>query len=459
MKSEKIGKVGRVARVRWVFLILFFVGIPSWIQADVNDILLKFHPYVSAREEYNSNILLSKTNKLSDFITGVYPGLSFFSLDRTTYMVDLNFIASYFYYERNRDFSFFSPTGRLNAWYALSPNLTFRVRDYLVRSDAAREALYGASVPQDQPNQYLLSTQTGVHAIYLRNVAEPSLDYRFGRENLFSVLYRNNVYHNQKDNLFEDSQENTVNPRLNYWFDIHNGVLLDFFHSIGHFERSPDMVGDGGSLRYTYRFDPQLSVFGSYFFVRENFKNPGVDYDVHNPSLGVQYKFSPTLLATAQGGYWWQIPDQGSKSSGPFFSLDLTEKAVRTTYSLQLSGGYIQDYFTAQNLGFNKYYRAYGMINHMLSQKTSIRATGSVERPIYETGRKDWIWNTHVGVYYLLFRWMSLSLEGSYTQDRSNISGSGYKDCRGIFGITLGQPGFMPAMIGQPTLQRPMYSY
>jgi len=458
MKSEKIVKGRRAVWVTWTFLILFFIGIPSWVHADIEDLLSKFHPYITVREEYSNNILLTKTNKLNDFITDVYPGLRFFSLDPGTYMVDLNVIASYVYYEKNHDFSFFSPTGKLNAWYAMTPNLTFRARDYLVRSDAARESISSAGVPQDQQGQFLLSTQRGSHAIYLRNVAEPSIDYRFGSENLFSVLYRNNVYHNQKSDLFESSQENTINPSLKYWFDIHNGVSLDFFHTAGHFQRSPDLVGDGGTARYTYRFDPKLSVFGEYFFVRDNFKNPGTDYDVHNPSLGTQYKFSPTVTGTAQGGYYWQIPDQGTKRKGPFFILDLTKSALRTSYSLQLTGRYTQDYFTAQNLGFTKYYRAYGMINHMLTQRTRVWTIGSVERPMYGDGRKEWIWNVNGGGSYLLFRWLSLSLEGSYRVDRSNVSGFGYKEYRGMFGITMGQPGFVPTtMIGQPTLQQTIY--
>ena len=82
-------------------------------------------------------------------------------------------------------------------------------------------------MPGASPDQFILSTQRGVHAIYLRNVVEPSMEYRFGRENLLSVLYRNNIYHNQSP-LFEDSQENTVNPRLNYWFDIRNGITLEY---------------------------------------------------------------------------------------------------------------------------------------------------------------------------------------------------------------------------------------
>jgi hypothetical protein len=445
MKSEKIIKARRRAWVNWTFLTLFLIGIPSLVHADVGDILLKFHPFITAQEMYSNNILLSQTNKISDFITVVSPGFSFVDLAPGTYGINLDVVAGYTYYEKNHDFSYFSPRLNLNAWYAISPTLTFRLREYLIRSDAARESLLSAGAESDQS---LLSTERGVHAIYLRNVAQPSMEYHFGRENLFSVLYRNNVYHNQKSDLFESSQENTIDPKINYWFDIRNGVTLEYILTYGHFQRSPDLVGNGARGRYTYRFDTKLSIFGQYSFQRESFKDPGVDYDVHNPSLGVEYRFSPTLTGTAQAGYYWQIPDQGSRTKGPFFNMSLMEKGERTTYTLLLQGGYNQDYFTAQNLGFNKYYTAFGAIDHRFTERMSIRATGSGERAMYAGGRKDWIWNVRGGPAYLLFRWLSLSLEASYRMDHSNISGLGYKEYRGIFGITLAQPGFQQPMQG-----------
>lgn len=432
MESGKIVKAGRIARATWVFLTLFFIGIPSFVHADINDILLKFHPYITAREEYSNNIFLTKTNKVNDFITSVYPGLRFSAFEVGTYGIDLDFMAGYVYYAKNHDLGYFSPSGTLNAWYAVTPRLTFRVREYLVRSDAAREALYSAGAP---PDQFVQSTVRAEQAIYIRNVVEPAIEYRFGGENLLSVLYRNNVYHNQ-NSQFEDSQENTINPKLNYWFDIRNGVTLEYHLTLGNYQRSPDQVVQGARGRYTYRFSPRTSIFGDYYFERDHFDSPGFDYNIHNPSLGIEYKFSPTLVGTAQGGYVWQIPDQGSKVQSPFFNLGLIKKSERTAYTFSIQGGYTEDYFTAQNLGFSKYYRAYGTIKHQLTQRMSVAVTESVERSIYDDGRKDWIWGTWGSASYLLFRWLTVSLEGSYRQDHSNISSLDYNEYRGIFRIT-----------------------
>ncbi len=461
MGSGEIAKPRRIGWVNRILLTLFFIGIPSFVHADISDILLKFYPYITAQEEYSTNILLSTNrNKLDDWITTVTPGLQFSHLEAGRVGIDLDVNGGYNYYAKNNGFSYWSASGRLDSWYAVTPSLTFRLRDYLIRSDAARENVYnnqynadGQYIGNTQPGQYLLSTVSGVQAIYLRNVVEPSMEYRFGKENLFSLLYRNNIYRNENP-LFEDSMENTLNPKLTYWLDINNGVSLDYYLTWNTYQHSPDQLVNGVTPRYTYRFNPKTSIFAEFHFEYEDFKSPGVDYYVYNPSLGIEYKFSPTLTGLAQGGYWWNIPKGGSKSEGPFFDLSLTQRAARTLYTLAFQGGYEEDYITAQNLGFTKHYRGYGTINHQFTGRLSGQLTGSMERVWYSAeadNRKDWIWDTRVGASYVLFQWLTVTLEGSYRGANSNISIRDYTEFSGLFRITVARPGYQRGMMGQPT--------
>jgi hypothetical protein len=461
MGSGEIAKPRRIGWVNWILLTLFFIGIPSFVHADISDILLKFYPYITAQEEYSTNILLSTNrNKLDDWITTVTPGLQFSHLEAGRVGIDLDVNGGYNYYAKNNGLSYWSASGRLDSWYAVTPSLTFRLRDYLIRSDAARENVYnnqynadGQYIGNTQPGQYLLSTVSGVQAIYLRNIVEPSMEYRFGKENLFSLLYRNNIYRNENP-LFEDSMENTLNPKLTYWFDINNGVSLDYYLTWNTYQNSPDQLVNGVTPRYTYRFNPKTSIFAEFHFEYEDFKSPGVDYYVYNPSLGIEYKFSPTLTGLAQGGYWWNIPKGGSKSEGPFFDLSLTQRAARTLYTLAFQGGYEEDYITAQNLGFTKHYRGYGTINHQFTGRLSGQLTGSMERVWYSAeadNRKDWIWDARVGASYELFQWLTVALEGSYRGANSNISIRDYTEFSGLFRITVARPGYQRGMMGQPT--------
>src|SRR3972149_12021121 len=78
MESKRIVKARRIGRVNWILLTLFFVGIPSFVHADISDILLKFHPYITAEEKYSTNIFLSpNATKMDDWITTTAPGLRF----------------------------------------------------------------------------------------------------------------------------------------------------------------------------------------------------------------------------------------------------------------------------------------------------------------------------------------------------------------------------------------------
>ena len=458
MKSGKIVKARTIGWMNWTLLTLFFIGIPSFLHADISDILLKFYPYITAQEEYSNNIFLSpNATKSAEYITTVTPGLRFSTLQAGAYGIDLDVSGGYNYYLKNHDFNYWSAQGRLDSWYALTPKLTFRLRDYLVRSDAAREERYdnlynaeGQYIGDTQPDQYLLSTARGAQAIYFRNVVEPSIEYRFGRENLLSVLYRNNIYRNQSPQ-YEDSMENTLNPRLTYWFDINNGVSLDYYLTLNTYQVSPDQLTNAITPRYTYRFNPRTSVFGEYLFEYQDFESPGVDYYLHNPSLGIQYQFTPTLTGQAQGGWWWNIPKEGSNSQGPFWNLSLTQRTEKTLYTLSFQGGYTEDYVTAENRGFTETYSGYATIQHYLTQRLNVGLTGYMARYIYSNDEKAWDWGVRAGPSYLLFRWLTMSLEASYRGNNSNISVNDYTEFSAFFRITLARPGFQPALMGQPT--------
>jgi hypothetical protein len=268
---------------------------------------------------------------------------------------------------------------------------------------------------------------------------EPSIDYQFGKENVFSILYRNNYYNNQNPR-FEDSMENTINPKITYWFDIHNGISLDYYFSYYTYQRSPDQFTNAVTPRYTYRFDPRTSIFGDFRFEYQDFKSPGVDdyddYNVYNPSIGIQHQFSPTLTGTAQVGWFWQVPVRGDKTDGPSLNLSLTKKTEKTTYTLSFAGGYTEDYGTAQNLGFTQTYAVYGTIKHQLTQKMSLGLTGSVAREEYSSDRKEWVYGIWGDASYLILKWLTGSAQISYTEDHSNIKIESYRDIRGSLKLT-----------------------
>ena len=419
--------------------LLFSVfSIPGVSQADFSDFLSMFHPYLTVQEEYNDNIYLTRDNKKDDFITTISPGIRFstsparvttpgqiLTAPQQPAGLDLDYRLGLVYYAREKENDYVSHEGNLNAWYTFERKLTLRLRDYFIRSEEPREREY---IEGALPEQYILGTQRQRY-IYWRNVLEPSLEYRFGPDDRFSVTYRNN-YYETKDPAAEDSRENYISPRVTYWFTIRHGILLEYGFTHGDFELSPDFVGHNIRGRYTYRFNPRTSIFGEYVYVRRDFDSPGIDYEVNNPSIGLEHAFSPTFSGRVQVGYFWQKPERGSSTEGAFFDVAGTYREQKTTFSLSLQGGYREDFFTAENLGFTKYYRAIATLTHNLDPRFLLGASGAIERAEYLTDRKDWLYSIRGFANYQILRWLSLSFEATHRANDSNIDIEEYSENR-----------------------------
>ena len=198
------------------------------------------------------------------------------------------------------------------------------------------------------------------------------------------------------------------------------------------------------NARYIYRFSPKTSVFAEYTYSKWTFDSSGpsesqfnTDYDIHEPSVGMTFAISPTLTGSVQAGYFWTKPKTGSGVDGLSYKADLANSDQRTTYILSLQGGYIQDFFTSDNLGFARYHRLTGSLNHMLDRRLSIGCLGSVERAEYETeDRSDTIWGIGGTASYMALKWLTFALEVTHRERQSSIDLYDYTENRAVLTIT-----------------------
>jgi hypothetical protein len=423
----------------------FLLGTPWAAQADFMDFLSQIHPSLGVQEDYSDNIDLNPTNKKEDFITTTFMGLRYSSSPATTETpgliqeatplrpsgLDLGYRLGLVFYAKNEENNYVSHEGQLNAWHSFGRHFSVRLRDYFIRSDEPREQNYSSGAPS---GDYVLGTQK-TRSIYLRNVVEPSVRYQFGREDYLELNYRNNIYQT-RDPASEDSQENVIGPKLDYWFNIRNGITLEYGFTQDEFQKSPDMVGQLGRGRYTYRFNPKTSLFGEYSFVYRDFESPGIDYQVNNPSLGITHAFSRTLIGNFQGGYFWHEPKSGPSFSGPSLNLSLTQTGEKTTFNISGFGGYREDYITSENRGFVKSYRGIMTVSHRLATRFTVGLGGFVERAEYSDTQRDWIWEARGTASYQILRWLTISLDAVHREDNSNLNAFDYKENRGIIRLT-----------------------
>jgi uncharacterized protein (PEP-CTERM system associated) len=217
-------------------------------------------------------------------------------------------------------------------------------------------------------------------------------------------------------------------------------MVLDYTFFSGDFETTPNLVGHLARGRYIYRFNPHSSVFGEFVFLAREYEAPGTDYNIYNPSVGLEHAFSPTLNGVFQIGYFWQDAAPGIPTfSGPTFNISLTQRAQLTTYNIGLEGGYREDLFTSENLGLTKYYRAFGSITHQLYRRTSLGFYLTGGREEYSQaypGRIDWIWTVRGTISHQPLRWLTIALEGSHRRDTSNQNEFDYTENRVILRFT-----------------------
>lgn len=390
---------------------------------------IKINPYITIQEEYNDNINLTSKAQKTDYISSIYPGVKFSSKD-SRYGIDLDYKLGLIAYASGPENNYLSHTGKLDTYYKFNPRWTLRLKEDFRRSEDTQEVDPLTSTIENQSHY---STNQG-RAVFLRNTLEPSLEYQFGKEDRASLTYRNNIFRTQNQ-LSEDSQENAVKANLTYWLNIKNGILLDYSFSKGFFERSSGLSSHLSRFRYTYRFNPTSSFYGDYSFQKFDFESPGMDYTVHNPSLGFDHAFTSTLSGSAQAGYFWKNATNGT-TNGYTYQIGLVGRELKTTYTLSFQGGYTQDYFTVQNLGFTRYNRAYGKITHQVRERIVLNFTGMLERAEFDSNRTDWIWGITGSSSYQVLKWLALSLEASHRENNSNVDINSYGENRAIVKIT-----------------------
>jgi hypothetical protein len=432
VSSSKIG-------IAILVILMFLIGIPADIRAQqqqqqqqpsvLQTTPFRFQPYITVQEVYDSNIFQSSTNKTHDWITTVTPGIRISQQDAFTgLLLDVN--GGYNWYADNDYLDYWSLLGNLEARYSPSRYWNFRVREYAIRSEDPRERQYGGLYDQ------AYSTLNQNRSIYFRNVLEPSIEYLFARESSLRVAYVNSYYDNE-DPLTEDSISNAVNPILNYWFNVRNGITLDYRYEQIDYDVSPDLTNNDIRGRFTHRFDPATSVFAEYLYQIRDYDDPSVDYVTHTPSVGIQHSFSRTLSGLLQVGYYYQDPDVGQSGDGLSLNTSLSLRGERTTYTIFALSGYREEFQTADNAGFLEYYRGGLTVSHRLLQRLTLNLGVEAEWDDYATEEEAWLYTARLGMTYQIFRWMNIAAGVDYSETDSNIDGNDYDSWRGFITLNL----------------------
>jgi len=392
-------------------------------------------PYLSLQEKYTSNVNYVATGKKEDYVTTATPGFKVTG-NNAHFGVDLGASLNHNIYVKNHQYDYTGYDGNIGFRYNPGPTLTFRLRDNVTRSENPRYRDF-ADATATTP-QYLPYIQQG-RSIYLMNHLEPSVDWQFTKEGNLGFTYSNNIYRNENSTMNESTTD-TYTPRVNYWFNQYHGVLFDYSYTKSDNTRYPDLRGQAYHGRYTYKYDLRSSVFADYSFLKRDYDASVTSYNIHSPTVGVEYAFNPTLTGLLQLGYYNSVPSRGDSNGGFSGTLKLTQTDQHTSYSLLLETGYREMLYAVQgaNQNFAQYYGATASISHQPMERFTVGLSASVKQMDYVYGdRRDRMYTANLDASYLVLKWLSVFAKTGYWWNDSTIYGTDrYDEFNAIIGLT-----------------------
>jgi len=400
---------------------------------------------ISVSETYDDNINLEKDNKEDDWITSITPGLTLTVMTEET-EVNLDYDLSFVLYARNKD------NNTVRHSLTLSGLKGIPIAEHLTLD---LDESFQVSEDPIEISDYVTSERRSRERYY-RNTAGGRINYHFGEGDFFYAGFHHILLENDDPSL-EDSQHYRPMAGFTYWFDIRNGVSLDYSYTRGEFDVSEDFDQHRSSATYTHRFSPRTQTNLSYSYdsfdyeeIREDYVGIREDYVVHSSSLGLSHQLTEQVSGSISGGYYVQDREQSDDTSGFIgnASLDGTFRFEKGAFTLNGSSGYRQQFFEAENLGFSKYYEASANFSYQLLERLSTTLSGFYTRDDYKEAvpdREDDTWGGSAALNCLLFHWLSGSLSYQYRQMDSSIGANDYIDNRVTLTLTasyLGKPRF-----------------
>jgi len=393
----------------WVF------STPLWAaQITIN-------PRVIVGEEYTDNLELSEDNRESEYITTVSPGVTG-GITGKDAVLEVSYVLTYVKYHRFESNDTFRHRAGLSAGFDLTPNDKFELTNTFIRSEEPNT--------EEDPTFRRRSP-------HFTNTFTAGWMHRFDSINSIFGRYSYRILENE-DTAIEDNQMHNPTFGITYWFTKLFGIVGGAAFTRGEFETSDNFDEWSASLRFISRLSRRLNGFFQYRHTLREHQGITEDYQVYDPSIGIELALSKNNRLTLQAGYYFQDRRVSSDEGGFSGSANLTTRFQNGSLQLSGEGGFTSTDFGAENLGSTRFYQLGAEIVYRLMQQLSTRIYGRYRTAEYtDLNREDDLIVSGFNLSYQPLKWLSFNLEYSYRIFDSNVDTIGYEENRVFFGATM----------------------
>jgi hypothetical protein len=383
-------------------------------------------PSISVRETYNDNIFLTNTNEQSDFITAAIPSLTLNVLSEHT-KLGMRYNPSFVWYDEFSENNTTRHQGTVSWDQQVTQYMSFNLSNTYLRSEE----------PLEDPEDFDAERRT--RDKYWTNRGRASVGFVFGDENRFDVGYGRRD-RETTDVTLNDSTVHEPFARMVYWFDVKNGIRLDYTYKDVTYSLDDDFTSHEPGVRYLRRFSPQSIGYLAYYYAIRDFDGNTEDFVVHSGSVGLDHAFSPEYSISARAGYFMRVNDVTENSYGPSYSLFVTKAFARGSVTIGGDGGWEEAYLRRGVTRFRKYYGGTARGTYRILERLSIYAGAFYRRS--KDDREVEVTNLRgdVGLRWSFMRWASLSLEYRYADRDDDIERDSYTNNRVMLILNVSKP-------------------
>lgn len=394
-----------------------------------------FTPRISVNEEYTDNVFFTNTNQKDDFITVVSPGCTL-EASKSNMGVSFSYDAGFSFYSNHSGNDALRHNARLTGWTDLSQITRLEFYDRYNRTEETYTAAEEITADQDQ------TRRTGRQPYYTNDLGL-NLIRQIGRSSSLNLGYAYRILENQ-DPTLEDNVRHNSSIGFSHRFSPYLNIDLDFAYTKGEFDISDNFDNWEGSLRLNKRFTEHLGGFIQYAHTLMDFQGESEDYQIYDPSIGINYTIMEETTFSLGVGYF--VQDREMSEDDATFSINgdigKTWQLRRGSIDFSVSSGYDYSYFGAENLGYHTYTGLRGTGRYALNRSLNGNISASYRENDYSDltpSRKDKISRVSLGFNLRppTVNWLSIGLDYSYRIHNSTLDANDFNENRVQFNISI----------------------